>query len=428
LLSFALKLQKSSKTFLGRFWSGQTAIKDTFDSSSQAAASHPRPPSDDGDEGEKKPAASSSITVLRAELDEALARGDWGAIEAISAEIDASMAKSSRQKGGMSRSAVIKQFVSKGSSADDDPILGLASLSSSKASSKRSREVSTPSRRADLDNAVERGDWESVERLTTELLNSNPTSQRDGSVKILTAEDKVTDTLLMDSAALSPIVASPSKSPVRVTPSSSEWSQSPIDREKTDAIRKLINAQDWQSVHVLSGIFEMEKNGTLPPTFASMSADSAESPAFAQGWLRSGPTGTPPDVEHHVGPGRPPPSPATSSSTEASVDLKEFQRLVNEKDWKGLASFAGAEQEGDYDTEGLFARNLFGGDSEKESIEVEHRQTEGPRPKIEKKESDRESIHGAELLIPFWEQIIAQHSPDASKTEASKTSDPKVKK
>lgn len=388
-----------------------------------AAASLPRPPSDDGDEGGKKPAARSSIALLRAKLDEALARGDWGAIEAISAEIEASSADTSKKKGGMSRSAVIKQFVSKGSSADDVPILGAASLSSLENSAKRSREVSTPSRRVELDSAVERGDWESVERLSAELLNSNPASHRDDSVKILSDDDRITDTLLMDSTALSPNVSSSFKSPFRVTPSSSEWSKSPIDKDKTDAIRKLINAQDWQGVQVLSGIFEMEKMGTLPPTFAAMSADSTESTALAQRWLRPGPTGTPPDVEHRVAPARPPPSPATSSSTESSVDLKEFQRFVNENDWQGLASFAGAEREGDFDDEVLFARNLFGGDSEKEAFEVELRHTEGPTPKIENSESDQESIHGTQLLIPFWEQVISQHSPDASKM-----SDPQEKK
>jgi hypothetical protein len=182
--------------------------------------------------------------------------------------------------------------------------------------------------------------------------------------------------------------SSPAKSPFRATPSSSEWSQPPIDREKMDAIRTLVNAGDWKSVHVLSGIFEMEKNGTLPPTSASM----------------YGPMGTPLDRKEQV-PGRPPPSPATSSSTGASVDLREFQRLVNEKDWKGLASFAGAEQEEDFDSEELLARNLFCADTEKESNEldqVELRKTGGPQPKIENAESE-ESLQGAEVLIIFWE-------------------------
>jgi hypothetical protein len=71
-----------------------------------------------------------------------------------------------------------------------------------------------------------------------------------------------------------------------------------------------------------------------------------------------------------------------------------------------------------------FACNLFGGDSEEKQFEVELRQTGGPTPKIENSESDQESIHGAELLIPFWEQVFSQHSPDALKADASKMSDP----
>jgi hypothetical protein len=121
-------------------------------------------------------------------------------------------------------------------------------------------------------------------------------------------------------------------------------------------------------------------------------------------------------------PSRPPPSPATSSSTGASVDLREFQRLVNEKDWKGLASFAGAEQEQDFDNEELLALDLFGADPEKESNEldqVELRKTAGPQPEIEYTESE-ESLHGAEELIPFWEQVIKQHSPSKSKTKERK--------
>lgn len=362
--------------------------------------------------------------MLRAELDEALNCGDWGAVEAISAKIDATSIAASRQRG-TNLSTIGTQLVSKlsksilPSNADEDPVPGATNLSTIKSGAKRTREVSTPSRRAEVDNAVERGDWESVERLTTELLHTNPAPPRDGSLKILTEDDKLADTL-MDRMP-SPITSSTSKSPFRTTPLSSEWPQSPIDREKMDAIRKLVNAGDWKSVNVLSGIFELEKNGTLPPTFASMSADSMESPAFAQRWQRHGPRATSPDMEEQ-GPGRPPPSPATSSSTGASLDLREFQRLVNEKDWKGLASFAGAEQEEDFDNEELLARNLFGADSEKGSNEldqVELQKTTGPQPKLENTER-KETLHSAALLIPFWEEVIAQHSPDKPKTNETK--------
>ena len=307
--------------------------------------------------------------MLRAELDEALNCGDWGAVEAISAKIDARTADTSRQRGPNS-STIGTQLVSKlsksipRSNADEGPVLGSTDPSTAESVAKRPREVSTPSRRAELDNAVERGDWESVERLATELLNTNPAAPRDDSLKILTEDDKLTDTL-MDRMAL-PITSSFGMSPFQTTRSSSEWLQSPVDREKMDAIRKLVNAEDWKSVHLLSGMFQLEGNGTLPLTFASMSADSTESPAFAQRWQRHEPMDTWLDTEEQ-GSGRPPPSPATSSSTVASVDLREFQRLVNEKDWKGLASFAGAEQEEDFDNEELLARNLFGADSENES-------------------------------------------------------------
>jgi hypothetical protein len=47
------------------------------------------------------------------------------------------------------------------------------------------REASTPLQHAELDNAVKLGDWESVERLTTELLNTNPAPPRHPNLKIL---------------------------------------------------------------------------------------------------------------------------------------------------------------------------------------------------------------------------------------------------
>lgn len=51
-----------------------------------------------------------------------------------------------------------------------------------------------------------------------------------------------------------------------------------------------------------------------------------------------------------------PPSPSTSTSTNNSSQLREFERLVNAKDWRGLASFAGAEESlDDKDDDGKIA-------------------------------------------------------------------------
>ena len=130
----------------------------------------------------------------------------------------------------------------------------------------------------ELDNAVERGDWQAVKRLTTQMLDmTSPSPVRRDQYKILIEADRLTDMLRMVNTE-SPTKSMPMGSPFR--------SQSPVDREKTEQIHRLINVGDWKGVHVLLCLFDMEANGTLPQTFASMSADSAEgAAAFTQGWL-----------------------------------------------------------------------------------------------------------------------------------------------
>lgn len=231
------------------------------------------------------------------------------------------------------------------------------------------------------------------------------------------------------------------KSPFRDTPSSSEWSGSPMDKEvRSEKIRKLISAKDWKGVNVLSGIYDMEAKGTLPPTFASLSNDSGDNPAFAQGWLLGGTSNasTPQDSSSESGSPRrrPPPSPSTSTSTNNSTELREFERLVNAKDWKGLAAFAGAEEEFDDEDGTLLPRNLFNIDPlapakppaenvKEEEDQVELRETKGPQ-KYEKEESDTESIHGAPLLIPYWQKKVDKYSspdrPNDKKSEDEKKS------
>jgi hypothetical protein len=290
-----------------------------------------------------------------------------------------------------------------------------------KNSPKRPGVVSSiASQRAEIDEAVKRGDWEAVETLTTQFLNTKPPAQR---------KDAMTDTLMHETP--SPSNKSPSaRSPFRDTPTSSEWSLSPVDKEeRSRKLRKLIEAQDWKGVNVLSGIYEMEAKGALPPSFASLSNDSADNTFdFASGWLFGGNSNTPPDSVEGS-PRRPPPSPSTSTSTNNSNEIREFERLVNAKDWKGLAAFAGAEDDIEHDDSQLLPRHLFDidslipekqtskqSDSEEGGLEhVELRETGGPKFRDFKNEdSDAESIHGAQKLIPHWEHKIEDNSPDKS--------------
>lgn len=357
-------------------------------------------------------ATKTSTTSLQADLNEALDRGDWGAVEEISANLDVS-----GTRGVLSSSRARGKTLEDGKS-----ILGAASLASMKKSPKRPGVSPIASIRAEIDEAVSNGNWDEVERLTTQLLNTKPSPM---------VQDMMTDTLLSQSP--SSARTSPAKSPFRDTPSSSEWSQSPVDKEvRTEKLRKLIAAKDWKGVHVLSGIYEMEAKGTLPPTFASMSGDSAENADFALGWLRGAKNNnsTPPESvegterrsQRHQ-----PPSPSTSTSTNNSTELREFERLVNAQDWKGLAHFAGAEDDLDHDLDDgeLLPRNLFAIDplaprkqpiseasGANEFDNVDLRETQGQQPKVLKDDddSDVESIHGTERLIPHWQELVDKNS------------------
>ena len=290
------------------------------------------------------------------------------------------------------------------------------------------------SRRAELDNAVERGDWQAVKRLTTQMLDTtSPSPVRRDRYKILTEADRLSDTLMMVNTE-SPAKSTPMGSPFRATPSSFEWSQSPVDREKTEKIHRLINAGDWKGVHVLSCLFEMEANKTLPQTIASISADSAEgAAAFAQGWL-GGAGGALPDMQDTLAapppPARPPPSPTTSTSTGASVDLREFERLVNAKDWRGLAAF-GAEEGEDNDEEAvmcnLFDTPLVPPSETNELDQVELRQVGEPAQKVVKNEivGRKVSLHGAQESIPYWQEFMDKNSPDEKDTKPSRKEEEK---
>ena len=375
-------------------------------------------------------AVSSPAKEKMAELNEALERRDWGAIEAISAKLDESGGISSSRQAASG--SALKDGKSKPFYREEESTLGAIGMSVLKKNSKRTGDRPVVSYRVDIDKAVAKGDWEAVERLTTEMLNTKPSSPKDYVYDSLLEENKMTNYLINQTP--SPSKSSPATSPFRATPTSSEWSQSPsIEEGKVRKIRKLIDAKDWKGVHVLSGIYEMEDKGTLPPNFASMSNDSAESPEFATGWLQGESSSTPsPEGVARL----PPPSPSTSTSTGASVDLREFERLVNAKDWKGLAHFAGAEDELDFDDDGeLLPRNLFlldplstssasneQADVNEDQIQnVDLRATDGPRLQIFKRgDSDPESIHGTEELIPYWQELVDKNSPDAPKESVSK--------
>lgn len=364
-------------------------------------------------DGATKPKARS-VATLQADLNVALERGDWGAMEEISASLDLSGTR------GVSSGP---RFARGAGSENDESTLGAISLSSLKQSAKRPGISSIASQRAEIDKAVASGDWDEVERLTTQLLNTKPSPVVQG---------MMTDTLIDRSP--SSMRNSPAKSPFRDTPSSSEWSQSPMDKEvRTEKLRKLIAAKDWKGVHVLSGIYEMESKGTLPPTFASMSGDSAERSDFALGWLRGGNNNSTPPGSVQGGERRhaPPASPSTSTSTNSS-ELREFERLVNAQDWKGLAYFAGAEEDLDNeDSDGeLLPRNLFQNDSLAPPMQQEQqqsssssgandldhvnlRETDGPQQQVLKsdEDSDVESIHGTENLIPHWQELVDKNLP-----------------
>lgn len=372
----------------------------------------------------------TSLSALQADLAAALDRGDWAAIEEISASLDVSG----------TRGVSLSPRVARANEAIDtnDSTLGATSLSSLKKKTKRPGSSLIASQRADIDEAVARGDWDAVERLTTQLLNTKPSP---------VVKDMMADTLM--SRTPSSMNASPAKSPFRDTPSSSEWSQSsPMEREvRAEKLRKLIAAKDWKGVHVLSGIYEMEANGILPPTFASMSGDSAEHEHadFALGWLSGGHNNnTPPQsVEGSPKRGpRPPPSPSTSTSTNNSKELREFERLVNAQDWKGLAYFAGAEEDLDQDSDGeaLVSRNLFDigplppkkqtqalSDSGTMELDDVHlRETDGPQQRVAKgDDSDVESIHGTEKLIPYWQDLVDKNSPLYKSNKESSKGDKK---
>lgn len=116
----------------------------------------------------------------------------------------------------------------------EEPTLGAASLSALKSTKtpKRPGESPISSKRKEIDRAVEHGDWDAVESLTSDLLNTKQAAL---------PKDAMYDTLMNPSKS-----SPPAKSPFRDTPSSSEWSGSPMeDKNRREKIRALIDAGDF---------------------------------------------------------------------------------------------------------------------------------------------------------------------------------------
>jgi hypothetical protein len=343
-----------------------------------------------------------SSQSLRAQLDKAIARADWIMVEQLSAQIEAmqnphagfSLASSADNEdgtissatpsGGGSRifgsfrddSEIMKSRFSSPSTDSEDNALGLVSRSTmlAKARSKTATDESVVSLRTELDLAVDRGDWSRVEEISAQILaNSSSSTSSGGRHFEVSGADAVSPStptrarLGSRQRAKSHASSITSSSPRRDGTGSYASTPSGLstpDREKIAKVGQLVNSGDWKGVNVLAGLYEMESNGSLPPSSPqahSFDLEDATSP-YVQTWL-----GVSPPPDHWAQPTPDSPriqradSPAPSSSTASAIEaqtLEEFERLVNAKDWVGLAAFARADEE-DAEDEHATERKLF---------------------------------------------------------------------
>ncbi len=427
----------------------------------------------------------SSLTSIRTELDRAVLRGDWAAVETLSAQVEA-----------MDEFVTRRGNISKTDSSDDDnpgtPTIHRRNVAFSKlhaspsSDSTFSRDENSPSvetsgnssvssLRTKLDRAVACGDWQAVDYIAGLLMEMDKThgGTYEGHVEL---EYVAPDT----SVAASPQAAT--LQPRYVTPTASVSSGSiglsadyaGHHSQRLEVIDKLVKAEKWKGVRVMAGLYDMDEHGTSPSRYSfpytssftpqPLSYPNTDNDALADVWrvinsdavtpstvvgdssrvdMDSLSSGSPHD-RHAFSTSYDPASNAPLDSQNEARDWKglvgvrgddfgqsdtDISRRLFEPDSKLRGQPAGSEGKGGQvastlseDAKGEKVRARKGATSAVTEDDrasagakgtaqgnVELRRVVNPSSTTETSEpKNRASLHGAKVLIPFWEELAGQ--------------------
>ena len=306
--------------------------------------------------GSSKDESHVSFLSLRTDLDRAVACGDWAAVEALATQVEAADPNPAnlydlgddiavQPLGAMSRSAVAIS----------------PSLSDANAS--------IHSMRAQLDLAVERGNWALVEKLANQIIALSPIkrvpNRSDSSKYMIVSEVQVKETV-------SPVTDRSEAVRVLRSPSSDQESSSShpptVDQNKVFKMGNMVNMRNWRGVSALAGVYDLEES-YLPSSPQQNSRAIASSlsegsdPAvrgFASDWIAMGnydnvgnqnKAGVVSGEEQFsisammalqarsVSPDH-----SFSSMSNENHTFNEFERLVGEGDWRGVVEAATREE------------------------------------------------------------------------------------
>lgn len=431
----------------------------------------------------------SSLASMRTELDRAVLRGDWAAVEAISAQVEA-----------MDEFAARRGNISKTNSSDNEDIPGtptihrrnvnISKLHASpsvdsavsrdeySASMETSGNSSVSSIRTKLDRAVALGDWQAVDFYAGLLMEFEGIEQGGGGGgvgggAVYEGHVELDYAAPDNSVTSSPMVSS--LTPRYVTPTASSVSSGSVGRnadytahlhQRIEVLDKLIKAEQWKGLRVMAGLYEMDEQGASPARFSNpftstytpqpLSYPNTDVNALAEVWRSLNPDNVTPstvvgdssvvDIDSlssgSANRGVTPIPEVAKPAAYNPLDLDSQQV----KDWKGLAGVrdddvrqseadvsrklfesdvylpgepVGSSKSGQVTSilSGNFAptRDQTGSKAEKgvgQALNVELRRVVTPSSEEEATErKQRQSLHGAKVLIPFWEELGAAQAP-----------------
>ena len=253
------------------------------------------------------PPGDPDVSALRDELDDAVAQADWARIEMLSLKIQ------SNEESGQPVMAPTPLPPTPTSADDDDD-----------------DDTTIRSLRTRLDEAVETGDWDTVESLSSGILATN-TAQR------LRAQQSPYST---------PATGGSSLPPTPYTQSSMTTSSDSSVQTKVDAVGKLVHEERWKLVASLSSVYGLDNATGGGGGSVTSGITDDEGDHLLPGGAFNRQTQNP----YLLGASKPPPSfddASLSSTSTGNLVEKEIDRLVQEKDWKGLDDIAATEDKKD---------------------------------------------------------------------------------
>ena len=317
--------------------------------------------------GGSKDGSHVSFLSLRTDLDRAVACGDWAAVEALATQVE----------------AIDPNPTKLYDLGDDIAVQPLGAMSRSAAAispSLSDTDTSIHSLRAQLDLAVDQGDWALVEQLANQILALSPIKRApnhhsDSSKYMILSEVQVTGTVspIADRGEIVRLPRSPSSYQGSLS------SHSTVDQNKVFKIGKMVNMRNWRGVSALAGVYDLEESYLVSSpqqnsrAIASSISEGSD-PAvrgFANDWIAMGNFDNVGNQDNAVAateraareaaivPGGERFSisammalqplsvsldPSFSSMSTENHTLNEFERLVGEGDWHGVVEAATREE------------------------------------------------------------------------------------